>query len=214
VIFSTLNVTSNAANEGAHRTSTLRSLLADTVDVKGKSVVDLGAGPCIFARICRDAGGLVTAVDGRTDRVPNEEELGSIRFVQSDIRSFDVSAFDVKIVFGLLYHLELPDQMSLLKRCAAGGVTILDTQVHWPNIITCYPQQPWQSKVVSVGAYEGVMFPEMNRTTASIGNPESFWPTEASMNQMIIDVGFKSMTVVDPAYVSKYGVRRFYVCRA
>jgi hypothetical protein len=208
-----IEISVTCPTEGAHRTSTTRHMFANGVDVKGKRLVDLGAGHCIFSKIARDAGASVTAVDGRVDRLPPEEELIDIKFVQEDIRNFDTKTYDVKLVYGLLYHLELDDQLSLLKNCAQSGVTILDTQVHWPRIITSYPQYDWQKEIVKHKGYEGVVFPESPSPSASIGNPSSFWPTEDSLIAMIQSAGFKSLTIVDPAYASKYGVRRFMICR-
>lgn len=202
----------NTTNEGTHRTSTIRAIFKDHVDAAGKTVVDLGAGPCIFSKIARDAGGKVTAVDGRTVRVPPLEELGDIEFVHADIREFDVSSFDIKLILGLFYHLEVKDQIDLLKRCAGRGVTILDTQVHWHNLMTMYPWPEWQRNLSSAEGYEGIFFPEDDKPTASIGNHLSFWPTESALIKMIHDAGFTTIKVVDPAYVSKYNVRRFIIC--
>lgn len=199
-------------NEGVHRTGTIRTLLSTHIDVVGKKVVDLGAGPCIFSRIARHAGAHVTAVDGRVDRLPDKEILGSIEFIQSDVRDFDTRDFDVKFVFGLLYHLEFEDQAKLLENCAQSGITIIDTQVHRENLIASYPQDPWQYVLHKRGDLNGIEFLEGTNTMASIGNRTSFWPTEESLIEMIRAAGFRQLTIVDPAYVSKYGVRRFMIC--
>jgi Flp pilus assembly protein TadD len=46
---------------------------------------------------------------------------------------------------------------------------------------------------------------------ASVGNRESFWPTEPSLLRMFEDAGFRKAAVVDPLFLSKYGARRYYL---
>lgn len=46
---------------------------------------------------------------------------------------------------------------------------------------------------------------------ASVGNPQSFWATEASFVQMFGDAGFETTAIVDPIYQSKYGARRYFL---
>src|SRR4029453_6987527 len=48
---------------------------------EGRTLLDLGAGPCLFARRAQKAGWKVTAVDGRTDRLP--EDLEGVTFVEA-----------------------------------------------------------------------------------------------------------------------------------
>jgi len=183
-------------------------LLSEVVPRRG-TLLDLGAGPCIFARIARDAGYSVTAVDGRTERVPPQKELGSIRFVQADVRKFDVSG-DVVSMLGLFYHLTCPDQEDLLRRCSYAPTVILETQVHDPAVVPP-DAKPWGNRLVRQGDYEGVRYPEGANPMASIGNPTSFWHTEESLVRMIANCGYGGVRTVLPRYTSKYGVRRFYV---
>lgn len=173
----------------------------------GRRMLDLGAGPCQFARRARDAGWLVTAVDARTERLP--DDLEGITFVEADVRDFDPGGFDTIAILGLLYHLPLDEQERLLERCSYGRV-ILETQVHTPGFVPP-DAEPWGHAIVSRDGYEGVMFPEGDNPMASIGNPESFWLTEASLLEMFARVGYKSVTMVEPMHYSKYGTRRFYV---
>src|SRR5271165_4539056 len=80
----------NLLLQPAVRTQIFRRLLS-RLGKKGAKLADLGAGPCIFAKISRDEGYAVTAVDARTARRPADVELGSIKFVQSDVRAFDLA---------------------------------------------------------------------------------------------------------------------------
>jgi tetratricopeptide (TPR) repeat protein len=193
------------------RSTLFRFLLAGAAK-KGARVVDLGAGPCVFAKLARDDGYVVTAVDARTVRKPAAEELGSIRFVHSDVREFDVTGFDVIVCLGLFYHFDMDDQLMLLDRFVRAGVpVILETQIHIDALVPATETRDWARKVVSRGAYEGVVFPEGDNSRASIGNPESFWATEPSLLRMIEAAGFKSARIVDPVYQSSYGARRYFL---
>jgi hypothetical protein len=199
------------AHVGAQRTFIFRTLLA-RLPGPGVRLVDLGAGPCIFSRIARDAGYAVTAVDGRTVRKPADEDLGTIRFVHSDVRDFGLDGFDVIAFLGLLYHFDLPDQMRVLRACArTGAPVILETQVHVDGLVPEAQQGEWARTVVGRGDYEGLLFPEGSNPMASVGNPVSFWPTEPSLLKMLADAGFNSVALVEPLLQSKYGARRFYL---
>jgi hypothetical protein len=98
----------------------------------GQALLDLGAGPCIFARWAQKHGWKVTAVDARTDWLP--EDLDGVTFVQSDVRDFDPSGFGTIANLGLLYHLTIDDQLALLRACSHARV-ILETQVHTPGVV-------------------------------------------------------------------------------
>ncbi|QLH37772.1 MAG: class I SAM-dependent methyltransferase [Defluviicoccus sp.] len=174
-----------------------------------KTLVDLGAGHCKFSLLAaRRLGYTVTAVDGRRERVP--AELGSVRFVQADVREFDPCGFGVVAILGLLYHLEIVDQERLLRRSANGVPVIVETQVHVPEMISPESARPWHVPVERDG-YQGVIFPENNNPMASIGNATSFWHTEASIIRLFARSGFRRVVLIDPLFSSAYGARRFYL---
>jgi SAM-dependent methyltransferase len=193
---------------GAGRQQMFRTLLRQFGPGAGRTLLDLGAGPCTFARIARDLGWNVTAVDARTERVPDAETIAGIRFIQGDVRAFDVTGYDVVCILGLLYHLDLPDQMDLLRRVNRSPV-ILDTQYHDPARL--HGLGAWESAVVARGGYRGVLYPEKDTLFAGWGNATSFWPTEESLLRMIEDAGYGACTVVSPSYVSPQAARRFFV---
>ena len=241
--------------EGRFRSNIFRWLLQEEVDVTEKCVVDLGAGPCHFARIAAESGAHVTAVDGRDERIPDDvsretpstesgiqrflsakkyklsrgrSESGKlhseqdtigrnatkrksreITFVLSDVRDFDLESFDVVLIFGLLYHFGVDDQIKLLRRCR-GKTVLVDTMVCFPDLVTHYPQFDWQSLVHKEGEYEGWIFPENNNLMASIGNKTSFWHTDPSYGQLFSKCGFSDIVAYRPFYLAKYGPRSFY----
>jgi tetratricopeptide (TPR) repeat protein len=198
-------------DQAAARANIFRFLLSG-VAKPGSRVVDLAAGPCLFAMVARDEGCVVTAVDARVERKPSDEELGSIRFIQSDIRNFDLTGFDVIVCLGMLYHFDMEDQVHFLERCARSGApTILETQIHVDALVPESETGAWARNVVRRGKYEGVIFQEQNNLMASVGNPQSFWATEASLVQMFEDAGFTTAAIVEPIYQSKYGARRYFL---
>ena len=239
----------NCEREGQFRFNSFRWLLEEEVNVAGKRVVDLGAGPCHFARIAAEFGAHVTAVDGRDERIPDDisrkeantvggiqrllsarkiirdqnrnrklqskqetkkRNSGEITFVLSDVRDFDFDSFDVVLIFGLLYHFGLAEQMKLLNRCK-GKIVLVDTMVCAPDLITHYPQYDWQSSTHKEGAYEGWIYPENNNPMASIGNKTSFWHTDLSYGRLFSDCGFSNIVAYRPLYnAKKYGLRSFY----
>jgi hypothetical protein len=195
---------------GAHRIATFVHILKHLVPPEQRTLVDLGAGHCKFSIWATRLGFDVTAVDARTVRLP--EDLGAIRFVQADVRSFDPSGFGVVAILGLLYHLELADQESLLRRCRTGATVIVETQIHVPAMVADDPRD-WHAPVARDG-YCGVDFPEGNNPMASIGNRTSFWHTEASIERLFERTGYSRAIVIDPIFASSYGARRFYVLSA
>jgi tetratricopeptide (TPR) repeat protein len=200
--------------QGAARMRIFRYLLGCVARERDR-VVDLGAGHCAYSQAARNMGCTVTAVDARTERKPDDAELDAIRFVKADVRQFELAGFDVIVFLGLLYHLELPEQLDILRRCAATNApVILETQVHVEAMVPESETRAWARTLVRRGDYEGVVFPEGDNPMASIGNSESFWATEPALLAMLRDAGFTQATLVDPLLRSKYGARRFLLLNA
>ena len=156
-------------------------------------LLDLGAGHGAFAERAAKMGWQVTAVDARTERFPWTE---GIEWVESDLRDYAIGEPDVVCLLGVLYHLELGDQIEILTKCA-GTVTILDTHVTG-------------SATVTLDGYDGWFFEEeLAAATASWGNERSFWPTRAALRQMLAHCGYSSVFALEPDY---YPNRTFYLC--
>jgi Methyltransferase domain len=166
-------------------------------------LLDLASGHGKFSLIAHDLGWEVTAVDVRIERMPMTP---GIDWVQSDVRAFEIEPgrYDCICILGLLYHLELPDQLDLLARCA-GTPTIIDTHV---ALTQDHEEQ----------GYGGTLFKEVPNAsveqhaataTASWGNKLSFWPTEESLLRMIRDCGFSCAFKLAPPHTLD---RTFYLC--
>jgi hypothetical protein len=199
-----------AGDIGVHRIATFVHILKHVVSPQQRTLVDLGAGHCKFSFWAAKCGFEVTAVDGRTVRLP--KDMGAIRFIQSDVRDFDPGEYGVVAMLGLLYHLDIPDQESLLRRCSHGATVIVETQVHVPEMVADDPKD-WH-ELIERGGYCGVNFPERDNPMASIGNATSFWHTERSMLLLFERVGYSRVIVIDPVFASAYGARRFFVLNA
>lgn len=182
------------------RLGVFRGLLAT---MKPGRLLDLGCGHGKFSLIAHELGWEVTGVDARTERMPDVE---GIRWVRSDVREFEIrdGEYDCVCVLGLLYHLELEDQLALLRKCA-GTTTIIDTHVS-------------SSPVIEKNGYAGSLFEEVPggtrqerdaTPTAAWGNETAFWPTEESLLRMIHDSGFSGVFKMEPPHAPG---RTFYLC--
>jgi hypothetical protein len=190
-------VTTSADGED-RRLTTFRDILRP---LRPGRLLDLGTGHGAFAEISRELGWVVTAVDARTDRMPM---TAGIDWRQADVRTFDVTGYDCIALLGLLYHLEFADVRDLLRRCA-GTPTILDT--HTARSVDRVDD-----------GYEGRTFTEITdytperlatTSTASWGNPTSWWPTRPALVRLLRDSGYRTILVLDPPTAID---RTFYLC--
>ncbi len=194
-----------------HKLQIFRSLLSP---LRPGRLLDLGSGRGNFSVAAARLGWKVTAVDARTVRWPDAaaegepesaELIRSIDWVQADVREFPIGAgeYDLICILGLLHHLEVHDQVALLKRCS-GTLTLLDTRIA-PAITD------------REGPYEGTSIREHGETreerdqvpTASWGNERSFRHTEESLLRLLRDCGYGKMMHMRPPHRQNY---TFYLC--
>lgn len=194
-----------------HKGNIFRALVAL---LKPGRMLDLGAGKGNFSLSAAELGWQVTAVDARTVRWPDPAAepdphlsalIRSIRWVQADVREFPIGQgeYDLICVLGLLHHLEVPDQVALLRRCS-GAPTLLDTRIA-------------KAILDREGPYEGMLVREHGETrderdevpTASWGNPVSFQHTEESLLRLVRDCGYSKMMQMRPPHRRDY---TFYLC--
>jgi trans-aconitate methyltransferase len=194
-------------NAGALRTATFREIMSAFPPKEADVLFDLGAGPCIFAKIAKKAGYDVVAVDARDERIP--DDLNEVRFVHCDVRTCDISSGDVICILGLFYHLDLETQIDLLKRVPNHALAIIDTQIHVPDEIPENASSRFQE--ASEQGYEGAFFTEGNNPMASVGNERSFIHTPDSMERLLTNTGFSQTARPYPDYVSKYGARGWFL---
>ena len=157
---------------------------------KGR-LIDLGTGHGAFAIRAARQGWEVTGVDARSDRIPNDP---SVTWEVSDIRNADFSRFDLVACLGLFYHLELEDQLALLRK-VSGIPMILDT--HVDNGASQHPLSERQT----IGSYTGSYYREPGRTTSSWLNERSFWPTPETLHTMLSEHGYPVVLEARPYVV-------------
>lgn len=183
---------------GEPRLDVVRSLLAP---LRPGRLLDVATGHGLFALLAHELGWDVTAMDARTERMP---AMPGIQWIQGDVRTFDVSGYDVIMILGLLYHLDIDDQVDLLRRCA-GTPLILDTHV---------ALKPAGSR----SGYRGSVFLEVpdlppedheRCETASWGNKESWWTTQEELLRLLRDVGYRWTFPLTPSIRPD---RTFYYC--
>ena len=188
--------TSRGSFEG--REAILRDLLA--IFAPGR-LIDLACGNGMYSIAAHDMGWDVTAVDARTVRMPMTP---GITWIQQDVRETDVTGYDVILLMGLLYHMELADQLDLLRRCS-GSVTILDTH---------HSTAPTHEE----GGYLGHTFRELpadhptsleESPRAAWGNETSFWATQPDLVRMLYECGFGTVLALVPPTLPN---RTFYLC--
>ncbi len=172
-------------------------------------LLDLGAGKGNFSMSAASLGWDVTAVDVRTVRWPEVDPasdpktaalLESITFVQSDIREFAIgrNEYDLICILGLLHHLEVPDQVALVRKCT-GTPLLIDTRIA-------------SAEIDSVGGYQGMFIKEHGETreerdqvaTASWGNETSFRHTEESLTRLLRDCGYPIVFQARPPHRREY----------
>jgi SAM-dependent methyltransferase len=194
-----------------HKGNIFRALLGP---FKPGKMLDLGAGKGNFSLSAAQMGWQVTAVDARSARWPDADQeadaeiadlIRSIRWIQADVRQFPIAPgdYDLICILGLLHHLEVPDQVDLVRRCA-GTPLLIDTRIA-------------PSNVDREGPYEGMVVREHGEDreerdlvlTAAWGNATSFRHTEESLLRLIRDCGFPQAMTMRPPHRRDY---TFYLC--
>ena len=159
------------------------------------TLADLACGAGWFATLAADAGWQVTALDARRRPWPDHER---VTWREQDVRDAGLTGFGLILCLGIFYHLELPDQVKLLGKCA-GTPLILDTHVSLAGGETA-------------GGYTGHWYAEGGENTSHLsswGNPRSFWPTKESLLRMLGEHGY-TVLALEPWYHGED--RTFFLC--
>ena len=171
-------------------------------------LLDLGARRGNFSLAAARLGWTVTAVDARTVRFPNPLSLDnvlmanlirSVRWVQADVLDYPIQPreFDLICILGLLHHMDVSDQQSLLQRCST-RLTLIDIRTAPVSID-------------QINGYEGELHREDRGPlpTASWDHPHAFRHTEASLLRLVRDSGYPRTMQMLPAHRRNYS---FYLC--
>jgi 2-polyprenyl-3-methyl-5-hydroxy-6-metoxy-1,4-benzoquinol methylase len=164
--------------------------------LSGLRVLDLGAYEGGFAIALARQGAEVVAIEGREPHVEKgrfaAEALGldNLKFLHEDVRrlgQLELGSFDVVLCLGVLYHLPGPDVIRLVRNLAArcSGFAIVETQIGLRAKTRIREAER---------EYRGFIHAEdITQPGASLDNRESFWPTRASLINLLADEGFTSV---------------------
>jgi SAM-dependent methyltransferase len=188
--------------EGAARLRALAQTVTDLAPVDGLRAIDLGAGGGELSVELALRGATVVAVEGREQNARAIEALrdrhgvdpARLRVEVADVCALDWAAlgrFDLIVCSGLLYHLELGDQVALSRamRAACDRLCFVDTEVAWGPVEQrgAYAGHSFREHEPGAGATERAA-----ARLASLDNDESFWLTRASLHALLHDAGFSS----------------------
>lgn len=179
-------------------------------------VLDLGSLEGLYAIELARHGARVVAVEAREANIEKMrfagEALGLDNFeiVADDVRNLSAEKyghFDAVLCLGLLYHLDAPDVFHLAARIAevCSRVAVFDTHVSLAHETSREygGEEYWGSNFLE-HAEEETEEQRKAKLWASVGNPNSFWLTKPSLNNLLARVGFTSVYEChNPSEVSK-----------
>jgi SAM-dependent methyltransferase len=109
------------------------------------TALDLGCGAGYFSNLLQRAGFCATGLDLRVSNIDlcrrrhPECTFGMINLDDtSQLLPEKIGRFDVVLMFGLLYHLQSPLQVSSRLAPCIGRVAIVETRVAAGNALACY----------------------------------------------------------------------------
>jgi 2-polyprenyl-3-methyl-5-hydroxy-6-metoxy-1,4-benzoquinol methylase len=198
---------SSAKNANGLKVRRIMQIVRDLANkpMEELSVLDLACGEGVYAIETALRGSKVCALDARNQRMEQGENisgrlgLSSLSFVQKDIREVTLKSqgeYDVIYLLGILYHLDVPDSINVIKNLYAMCRHLLIIDTH----ISLNPQEEIRSET---GTYKGSEVREhsdddskatrRNKLLASIDNTFSFLFTKESLVSLLRDVGFTTV---------------------
>lgn len=153
-------------------------------------ILDLACGSGLYSitasNIFKNAK--IDAIDVRSERMVNNK---NVTFYKRDIRDVSNGLYDIIYMLGILYHLDFPDSLNVLKNLRKmSNILIIDTHISL------------SSKDV-VGGFCGKRYREhpLNSTLeqkqknlkASIDNEWSFWYDKSSLLKALTSVGYTTI---------------------
>jgi SAM-dependent methyltransferase len=168
-------------------------------------VLDVASEEGLFGIELARRGAEVLAIEGRDVNVARARfakdalSLEAYEVIEDDVRNLnrdEHGQFDVVLCLGILYHLDAPDVFELVRavRETCRGFALVDTWVSR----RAETSREWRGH-----AYWGSSVPEHPPTSSSeerfrdlrmsLDNPDSFWLTQPSLYNLLLDVGFTSV---------------------
>ena len=188
----------------------LRRVIQAAADFAGKPmnqlrVLDLGCLEGQFAIEFVRHGAQVVAIEGReTNLRKTRFAAEALRVDNLDLRSGDVrdldpgafGSFDIVLCLGLLYHLDVPDVMNLVRSMSdiCGRALIIDTHISLkPKVAVEWNGAEYWGDFWTEYAKDRRAENEEAALWSSIGNDRSFLLTRASLCNLLRHTGFTSV---------------------
>ncbi len=189
----------------------LKAILQAAADALDKPldrarVLDLGAAEGAFALEFASHGATVVAMEGRIGNVEKIRfgrvalGLDQLEVVQGDVRELSPEKhgeFDLVLCLGLLYHLDGPGAVVLAHRLAevCRRVAVIDTHVGLKaNGSATADGHTYRGRTVREFDPGASAEEQAHLTRSALGNSESLWLTRSSLFNLLLDVGFTSVT--------------------
>lgn len=183
----------------AARLARVRALIAESADcpLATLRILDLACRTGSFAIPLAQDGATVSGVEGNTANLAvafQRTALPNLVLIHADVREFDQwqGRYDVTLCLGLLYHLELPSVVLLLRQLArcTEVACIIDTHVGRPD-------EEW---TIDGQSYRGSLYSDQpGHAWGSLGNTVSAWLDLPSLLQLVRCTGFTDVRVVPGA---------------
>jgi hypothetical protein len=187
--------------------------------LEGLSILDLGCLDATCGIPFAVRGAKVIGIEGRETNIQKArvktEGVGNITIYKDDVRNLGkYGSFDIILCLGLLYHLDAPDVFSFTETMAKAckQFTIIHTHVSLvgeerrEHKGKSYWERTYREHLVGSTEKE-----RLRSTWASLDNVNSFWLTEQSLYNLLIDCGFSSYckyptpnSLLDQAYIVAY----------
>lgn len=169
----------------SERPAYVLDLIRSRAELDGLRVLDLACRTGAFSHVLADAGCQVVGIEGRAENFNQIQPHPNATFLLGDVRDLnpDYGPFDVTLCLGILYHLDLPDAIGLMRaiRAITTGFAIIDTHLGEDRELFRFDDH----------TYRGHTYYEPPGWWSSIRNEKSWWFTASSLDQALDLAGWK-----------------------
>lgn len=195
----------------AHHRAKWFGLIAEVLlrkPLKDMRILDIGCLEGGITLALGEAGGPVVGIDVREANLAKanfaRKVLGlyNIEFVQADmlkLLDYNLGSFDLIVCAGTLYHIDAPAILPFLRalRQSCSGIVIFDTHFaveRREEFIGEQNNKYYGRTFVETHHYTDDIEEKKKDLWGSLENNFSFWPTERSLVNLLIDAGFQFAT--------------------
>jgi 2-polyprenyl-3-methyl-5-hydroxy-6-metoxy-1,4-benzoquinol methylase len=195
----------------AHHRAKWFGLIAEVLlrkPLRDMRILDIGCLEGGITLAIGAAGGPVVGIDVREANLAKanfaRDVLGlfNIEFVQADmlkLLDYNLGSFDLIICAGTLYHIDAPAILPFLRslRQSCSGIVIFDTHFaveRREEFISDQNNRYYGRTFVETHHYTDDIEEKKKDLWGSLENNLSFWPTERSLVNFLIDAGFQFAT--------------------